>query len=112
LLTQLELPQVGERKIMGVLGFSIMSIVRANSVSVEGATIPDLRISATTNRMTVSKVRGVLGQYFLQTGSPAGRRPYRQLRRAGRTHPSPAEPFTNSAWGRSAYLFLLRRYYR
>jgi len=66
LATQLELPQVGERKIMGVLGSSIMSIVRANSVSVDGATVPELRISATASRMTVSKVRGVLGQDFLQ----------------------------------------------
>jgi hypothetical protein len=36
LATQLELPQVGEGKIIGVLGSSIMSIVRANSVSVDG----------------------------------------------------------------------------
>jgi hypothetical protein len=66
LATQLELPQVGERKVIGVLGSNIMSIVRANSVSVEGATVPDLRISASPRRMTVSKVRGVLGQDFLQ----------------------------------------------
>lgn len=66
LATQLELPQVGERKIIGILGSSIVPIVRANSVSVDGATVPDLRISATTGRMTVAKVRGVLGLDFLQ----------------------------------------------
>jgi hypothetical protein len=66
LATQLQLPQVGERKIIGILGSSLMPIVRANSVSVDGATIPDLRVSASPSRMTVSKVRGVLGQDFLQ----------------------------------------------
>jgi predicted aspartyl protease len=66
LATQLELPQVGEGKIIGVLGSSSISLVRANSVSVDGVTVRDLRISATTSGMTVSKVRGVLGQDFLQ----------------------------------------------
>jgi Aspartyl protease len=62
----LVLPQVGERKIMGILGSTRMSVVRANSVSVAGATISDLNVSSTSNRMSVFKVRGVLGQDFLQ----------------------------------------------
>ena len=53
---------------MGVLGSAKMSVVRANSVSSAGATISDLNVSstATTPRMSVSKVRGVLAQDFLQ----------------------------------------------
>jgi len=66
LAEELGLPQIGERKIMGVLGSTSMSVVRANSVSVAGATISDLNVSSTEKRMTVSKVRGVLGQDFLQ----------------------------------------------
>lgn len=66
LADELGLPQVGERKILGVLGSAKMSVVRANSVSVAGATISDLNVSSTANRMSVSKVRGVLGQDFLQ----------------------------------------------
>jgi predicted aspartyl protease len=66
LADELGLPQVGERKIMGVLGSTKMSVVRANSVSVAGATISDLNVSSTANRMSVFRVRGVLGQDFLQ----------------------------------------------
>ncbi len=66
LADELGLPKVGERKIMGVLGSTKMSVVRANSVSVAGATISDLNVSSTANRMSVFKVRGVLGQDFLQ----------------------------------------------
>jgi hypothetical protein len=66
LAEQLTLPQVAQRKIMGVLGSTLVPVVRADSLSVAGATIPNLKISVTANRMTVSKVRGVLGQDFLQ----------------------------------------------
>jgi len=57
LAAELGLPQVGERKIMGVLGSTKMSVVRANSVSVAGATISDLNMSSTANRMVSSQHR-------------------------------------------------------
>jgi gag-polyprotein putative aspartyl protease len=66
LADQLTLPQVGVRKLVGVLGTSQISVVSAGSVSVAGAIASDLNISVTSSRMTVSKVRGVLGQDFLQ----------------------------------------------
>jgi predicted aspartyl protease len=66
LADQLALPQIGVRKLVGVLGTSQISVVGAASVSVGGATASNLKISVTSNRMTVSNVRGVLGQDFLQ----------------------------------------------
>jgi hypothetical protein len=66
LAEQLTLPQVGIRKIIGVLGATPVSVVRADSFSLAGAEVSDLKISVTANRMAVSKVRGVLGQDFLQ----------------------------------------------
>ena len=67
LAEQLALPQIALRKIVGVLGSSEVPVVHAASVSVAGASAPRPGESPRhLQPMTVTKVRGVLGQDFLQ----------------------------------------------
>jgi hypothetical protein len=63
---QLALPHIGVRKIVGVLATTEVSVVRADSAAIAGATVANLNLSIATSRMSTSKVRGVLGQDFLQ----------------------------------------------
>jgi predicted aspartyl protease len=67
LADELALPRVGEKKIVAVQHTEIVSSVRVNSISVAGATTAgqDVIASDQVRRLPI-KVRGVLGEDFLQ----------------------------------------------
>lgn len=67
LADELGLPRAGEKTVVGVLASARMSVVHVNSLSVVGATVPGGDIYSSDHPATVtSKVRGVLGEDFLQ----------------------------------------------
>ncbi len=67
LADQLSLPRAGEKTVVGMLASARMSVVHVNSLSVAGATVPGGDIFSSDHPATVtSKVRGVLGEDFLQ----------------------------------------------
>jgi hypothetical protein len=67
LADELGLPRAGEKTVVGVLASARMSVVHVNSLSVAGATVPGGDIYSSDHPATVtSKVRGVLGEDFLQ----------------------------------------------
>ena len=67
LADQLGLPRLGEKTVTGMLASARMSVVHVNSLSVAGATVPGGDIFSSDYPATVtSKVRGVLGEDFLQ----------------------------------------------
>jgi predicted aspartyl protease len=67
LAEELGLPLLGEKNIVGVLAFARMSVVRVSSLSVAGAVVPGGEIFSSDHPATVNgKVRGVLGEDFLQ----------------------------------------------
>lgn len=67
LAAELALPSVSEKTVVGMLASARMSVVHVNSLSVAGATVPGGDIFSSDHPATVtSKVRGVLGEDFLQ----------------------------------------------
>jgi predicted aspartyl protease len=67
LADQLGLQRAGEKTVVGTLASARMSVVHVNSLSVAGATVPWGDIFSSDHPATVtSKVRGVLGEDFLQ----------------------------------------------
>jgi predicted aspartyl protease len=67
LAEQLGLPRVGEKTIVGVMASAQMHMVHVASLSVAGATVPGGDIYSSDHPATVTgKVRGVLGEDFLQ----------------------------------------------
>ena len=64
---ELDLPHVGEKTVVGVLASERKSVVHLESLSVAGATVPGGDVFSSDNSATVTgKVRGVLGEDFLQ----------------------------------------------
>jgi hypothetical protein len=67
LADELGLPHVGEKTLAGVMTSARMSVVHLNSLSVGGATVPGGDVLSSDRTTTVTgKVRGVLGEDFLQ----------------------------------------------
>jgi predicted aspartyl protease len=67
LADQLGLPRQEEKTLNGMLASVRLSIVHVNSLSVAGATVPGGYVFSSDHPVTVnSKVRGVLGEDFLQ----------------------------------------------
>ena len=67
LADELALPRVGEKKIVAVQHAEVVSSVRVNSISVAGATVAVQDVGASDQvRSLPIKVRGVLGEDFLQ----------------------------------------------
>ena len=67
LADQLGLPRVSEKTVVGMLASSRMSVVHVDSLSVAGATVPGGDVFSSDHPATVTgKVRGVLGEDFLQ----------------------------------------------
>src|SRR5215469_6592386 len=67
LADQLGLPRVSEGTIAGVLASAKMSVVRVDSLSVAGISAAGAEVFSSDHATTVtSKVRGVLGEDFLQ----------------------------------------------
>jgi predicted aspartyl protease len=67
LADELGLALAGEKIVVGMLASARMSVVHLNSLSVGGATVPGGDVFSTDHPATVtSKVRGVLGEDFLQ----------------------------------------------
>jgi predicted aspartyl protease len=67
LADELGLPRAGEKTVVGMLASARMSVVHVNSLSVAGATVSGGEIFSSDHPATVtSKVRGVLGEDFLQ----------------------------------------------
>ena len=67
LADELGLPRGGEKNIVGVLASTKMSVVHVDSLSVAGATVPGGDIFGSDHPAIVTgKVRGVLGEDFLQ----------------------------------------------
>jgi len=67
LAEQLALPRVSEKTVVGMLASSRMPVVHIDSLSVAGASVPGGDIYASDHPATVTgKVRGVLGEDFLQ----------------------------------------------
>ncbi len=67
LADELALPRVTEKNVSGMLGSAKMSVVHIDSLSVAGATVGGGEIFSSDHAATVTgKVRGVLGEDFLQ----------------------------------------------
>jgi Aspartyl protease len=67
LADELGLPRAGEKTVVGMLASARMQVVHVNSLSVAGAIVPGGDIFSSDHPATVTgKVRGVLGEDFLQ----------------------------------------------
>jgi len=67
LAEQLSLPRVAEKTVVGVLASTRMSVVHVNALSVAGAVVPGGEVFSSDRPASVTaKVRGVLGEDFLQ----------------------------------------------
>lgn len=67
LADQLGLPRTGEKAVVGVPAFTKMAVVHVDSLSVAGATVGSGEMFSCDHPPTVTgKVRGVLGEDFLQ----------------------------------------------
>ncbi len=67
LADELGLPRVSEKTVVGMLASARMSVVHVNSLSVAGAVVPGGEIFSSDHPASVTgKVRGVLGEDFLQ----------------------------------------------
>ncbi len=64
---ELDLPQIGEKTLVGALASAKMSVVQVNSISVGGATVQGGEVFSADHAANVaSRVRGVLGEDFLR----------------------------------------------